>query len=66
MTDKEFYKRLRTFLNDNMGAFAKWNTDIMELNELGMELNERLRNLETEVESRIEVNGIDVIDKTKE
>lgn len=50
MTDKEFYKRLRTFLNDNMGAFAKWNTDIMELNELGMELNERLRNLETEVE----------------
>ncbi len=42
MTDKEFYTRLRRFLNDNMLAFAKWNTDISELNELGMELNKRI------------------------
>lgn len=45
MTDKEFYTRLRKFLNDNMPAFFKWNTDIGELNDLGMELNERLRQL---------------------
>lgn len=44
MEDKEFYTRLRKFLNDNMGAFAKWNTDIGELNELGIELNHRLNN----------------------
>lgn len=44
MTNQEFYTRLRKFLNDNMGAFIKWNTDIGELNELGMELNERLNN----------------------
>ena len=46
MTDKEFYTRLRQFLNDNMGAFINWNTDIGELNELGMELNDRIKNLE--------------------
>lgn len=42
MTDKEFYTRLRKFLDSNMGAFIKWNTDIGELNELGIELNKRL------------------------
>lgn len=42
MTDKEFYTKLRKFLNDNMGAFIKWNTDIGELNGLGIELNKRL------------------------
>lgn len=42
MTDREFYTRLRKFLDDNMGAFIKWNTNIGELNELGMELNARL------------------------
>lgn len=46
MTDKEFYKRLRKFLNDNMQAFAKWNTDIFELNELGIELNQRIKDCE--------------------
>ena len=43
MTDKEFYERLRKFLDNNMGAFFKWNTDIGELNELGMEVNKRLK-----------------------
>ena len=43
MTDKEFYMSLRKFLDDNMGAFAKWNTDIWELNRLGMEINKRLQ-----------------------
>lgn len=46
MTDKEFYTRLRTFLNDNMLAFANWNTDISELNNLGIELNDRIKKLE--------------------
>lgn len=46
MTDKEFYTRLRRFLNDNMLAFAKWNTDISELNNLGIELNDRIKKLE--------------------
>ena len=46
MTDKEFYTTLRTFLDDNMGAFAKWNTDIFVLNKLGVELNKRIENLE--------------------
>lgn len=44
MTDKEFYIRLRKFLDDNMAAFVKWNTDIGELNELGIELNRRIDN----------------------
>lgn len=42
MEDKEFYTRLRKFLDDNMQAFIKWNTDIGELNELGIELNKRI------------------------
>ena len=44
MTDKEFYIRLRKFLDDNTPAFVKWNTDIGELNELGIELNRRIDN----------------------
>lgn len=46
MQDKEFYTRLRQFLNNNMGAFAKWNTDIYELNQLGIEINRRLEESE--------------------
>ncbi len=46
MNDKEFYTRPRKFLDDNMPAFAKWNTDIYELNMLGIELNERIKNCE--------------------
>ena len=48
MKDKEFYTRLRQFLDDNMGAFIKWNTDICELNELGIELNYRIMECEDE------------------
>lgn len=51
MTDLDFYKRMRKFLDDNMGAFVHWNTDIGELNDLGMEINERIKNLESEVGS---------------
>jgi len=47
MEDKEFYTRLRKSLDDNMGAFAKYNTDIFELNELGIELNKRLEEVKT-------------------
>lgn len=46
MNDKEFYTRLRKFLTDNMGAFIRWNTDIGELNELGIELSYRIKECE--------------------
>lgn len=46
MNDKEFYTRLRKFLDNNMGAFINWNTDIGELNELGIELNKRIKEIE--------------------
>lgn len=49
MNDKEFYTRLRKFLDDNMPAFTKWNTDVGELNELSMELNRRIGLCEVEI-----------------
>lgn len=45
MTDKEFYERWQKFMCDNMGAFAKWNTDIGELNELMIELEKRIKSV---------------------
>ena len=46
MNDLEFYSKLRRFLDDNMGAFVHWNTDIGELNEIGMEVNRRLKDIQ--------------------
>lgn len=42
MLNSEFYERLQKFMIDNMGAFAKWNTDVGELNELMIEISSRL------------------------
>ena len=44
MNDKDFYTRLYKFLDDNMGAFVRYPTDIGELNELMMEIGRRKRN----------------------
>lgn len=47
MQDKEFYERWQKFMCENMGAFAKWNTDIGELNDLMMELERRIKDEKT-------------------
>lgn len=43
MNNLEFYTRWQKFMSNNMGAFAKWTTDVGELNELMIELSDRIR-----------------------
>ena len=43
MDNLEFYTRWQKFMCANIGAFARWNTDIGELNELMIELEKRIK-----------------------